>query len=85
MKAKVVGTRRLNFVNRDGEPIVGLQVFVTYPCDDVYGEKSDKVFISDDLKVECPVFVFGSVYDFVYESVGFGRRAKNRLVAVLEV
>ncbi len=82
MIATVVGQRRLDFTDKDGKRVVGMQVFVVYPEDGVDGSKSDKVFISDDLGVQLPAFEFGTAYEFNYESVGFGRRAKNRLVSV---
>lgn len=83
MKAKVVGTRRLEFTdNKTGELIAGVQVFVIYPDYDVVGEKTDKVFVSDSSGVKLPEFVLGSEYVFNYDSVGFGRYARNKLVSI---
>lgn len=83
MLATVVGKSRLDFTDkRDGKRVVGWQIFVTYPDDNVEGSKTDKVFVSDESGITLPDFEYGTVYEFQYDSVGFGRRAKNRLVGV---
>lgn len=72
MKAKVIGTRTLNFTATNGDEIKGTQIFVTYSSDGVNGEQADKVFVPDKSKVVLPNFIFGKSYDFVYD--GFGRK-----------
>lgn len=71
-KAKVVGTRNLDFKDSNGNRICGLNVYVTRKEDGVIGEVSDKIFIRNDSQFKVPFFEFGREYDFVYD--GFGRR-----------
>lgn len=49
MKVRVLGTRYVNFNNRDtGEIIRGTSVYVAYNDVQVSGECADKIFINDN-------------------------------------
>lgn len=70
-KAKVIGTRELDFKDANGNRICGLNVYVTRKVDGVIGEISDKIFIRNDSQFKVPVFEYGREYNFIYD--GFGR------------
>lgn len=82
MLVKVHGVRKLDFKTDDGKEIKGTNIFVTYPVEHVEGETVDKVFILADKTDILPVFKFGEEYDFVQETVGFGKNAKTSIIEV---
>lgn len=87
MLAKVLGKRPLDFTSADGKQIKGTQIFVAYkdpnPKSEAEGELVDKVFVSADSPVEIPMFKYGDEYDFRYETVGFGSKARSVLKEIL--
>ncbi len=87
MLAKVLGKRPLDFKSDDGKQICGTQIFVAYkdtnPKTQVEGELVDKVFVPHDSNVTIPLFKFGEEYDFVYDLVGFGSKARSVLKEIL--
>lgn len=87
MKAKVLGKRVLDFSTRDGEKIQGTQIFVSYKPDSdsgTEGEMIEKVFIKKGSDVVIPQFTYGEVYDFVYETKGFGKKSRSVLKKILD-
>lgn len=53
MKVKVVGLRRVNFTDQsNGRVVLGTSLYAVYPDPDVVGERSDKFFIDDNLKLD---------------------------------
>lgn len=87
MKARVLGTRKLDFTAQDGSVICGTQIFVAYEDSqhsNVAGEITEKIFVSADSDVVIPQFVFGDEYDFVYQTVGFGSKARSVLKEILD-
>lgn len=80
-KAKVVGTRNVDFTDNNGNRILGLNVYVTRKEEGVIGNMSDKIFIGQGAQFEIPVFELDTEYDFIYD--GFGRR--QSLVAIEKV
>lgn len=53
MKYKVVGTQLVNYISkRSGEPVKGVNLFVTCKDPQVNGELADKIFISDRLGID---------------------------------
>ncbi len=83
MLVKVLGKKNLDFTSLDGRRVCGTQIFVAYrdpsPNSKVEGERVDKVFIPADADVCIPEFQYGETYDFVYETVGIGVKAKSEL------
>lgn len=83
MLVKVLGKKNLDFTSLDGRRICGTQIFVAYrdpsPNSEVEGELVDKVFIPAGANVRIPEFRYGETYDFVYETVGIGVKAKSEL------
>ena len=45
----------------------------------------DKVFIPTGVDVRIPEFQYGETYDFVYETVGIGVKAKSELREIVPV
>lgn len=79
-KAKVIGTRFLDFADSKGGQIKGTQIFIVHEDEHTNGLMSDKIFVSADSKIQLPVFKFGTEYDFVYDVSGFSKYPK--LVAI---
>ena len=83
MLVKVLGKKNVDFNSVDGRRICGTQIFVAYrdpsPNSEVEGELVDKVFIPTGADVRIPEFRYGETYDFVYETVGIGVKAKSEL------
>ena len=52
----VVGKRSVNFTGQDGNPVSGVNLYVL--CADPYvdGQKSDKLFVSDNLRSNLSYF-----------------------------
>lgn len=88
MKAKVLGKRPLDFSTNDGKRVQGTQIFVAYkdtnPKSETEGELTEKLFIPVDSDVQIPRFNYGEEYDFVYETVGFGSKARSVLKKILD-
>lgn len=88
MKAKVLGTRKLDFKSQDGNSVCGTQIFIAYkdpdPKSTAEGEMTEKIFVSQNADVAIPRFNFGEEYDFVYESTGFGSKARSVLKKILD-
>lgn len=87
MLAKVLGKRPLDFKSDDGKQIQGTQIFVAYkdtnPKSQVDGELVEKVFIPAGSPVVIPRFDYGQEYEFRYETVGFGSKARSVLKEIL--
>ncbi len=47
MKAKLLGARELNFQSGDGTAVKGIQLYISFPDDNVVGEMTDKLFLRD--------------------------------------
>ena len=70
---KLVGFRKLDFLDENGSPVKGTQLFTTYPEDGVIGEMSGKIFVRDGM--ELPSLTPGMMLDITYNR-------KGRVVAV---
>lgn len=66
-RAKVIGTRELDFT-KDGNRVVGINVYIVRKAEGVIGEMADKIFIRNGAQVKIPVFKFGREYDFIKNS-----------------
>lgn len=44
---KIIGRRNLDYTNKQGRHIVGVQLFVTYFNPQVVGEQADQLFVSN--------------------------------------
>lgn len=88
MKARVIGKRPLDFPTDDGKRVQGTQIFVAYkdpnPKSEAEGELTEKIFIPSTSDVQIPRFNYGEEYDFVYETVGFGSKARSLLKKILD-
>lgn len=47
MKAKLFGARELNFQSSDGTAVKGIQLYISFPDENVVGEMTDKLFLRD--------------------------------------
>lgn len=86
MIVTVVGCRRLEFKDDKGNEIKGNKIFVEYADtedENLEGKVADSIFVSDKSGVVVPTFKFGEGYDFVYESVGIGQKARAKLKTIL--
>lgn len=53
MKMKVVGMQSVDYVSRKtGNPVKGVTLYTVYKDNDVHGERTDNVFVSDNLQVK---------------------------------
>lgn len=50
---KVIGFRRSSFKGTDGEPISGVNIYLTGPLDKGEGQMSDRVYLTDTRLAEC--------------------------------
>ena len=83
MICTVVGVRKVDFTDQATQKrIKGTKVFIEYeqPDDEnLSGKVADSVFITEQSGIVVPMFKFGDQYDFVYETVGIGSKAKAKL------
>lgn len=49
MKVTVIGSRKLDFIDQNGNHIVGTQAFVSYPSPDFEGVQVDKIFLQSKM------------------------------------
>lgn len=86
MVATVVGTRYINFEDKEGKRIAGTKIFcvleMSAEVDGVVGQMTDDVFVRDG-SIRLPEFVPGKKYDFEFQQNGFGK--KPALVNIVEV
>jgi len=75
MKAKLLGTRQLDFTSKDGNQIKGTNLFLAFPEDGVTGHATDKIFIRSDISLPAGMKVGGEIQVF------FNR--KGRVEAVM--
>lgn len=47
MRARLLGTRELNFQSGDGIMVKGFQWYISFPEENVVGEMTDKLFLRD--------------------------------------
>lgn len=65
---KLVGFRKLDFLDDKGTPVKGTQLFTTYPEDGVTGEMCGKTFIREGM--ELPPLSVGMVLDITFNRKG---------------
>lgn len=70
---RLLGHRRLDFKDRDGSDVKGMQLYVSFSEDGVTGEMCDKLFVRDG--VELPPLTPGMNLDVTYNH-------KGRVVAI---
>lgn len=87
MLVTVLGVRKVDFEDpQTKNKIKGHKIFYKYsqPDDEnLQGEVTNSVFVSEASGVLVPVFKFGEQYDFVQEVVGLGSTAKVKLKEIL--
>ena len=49
MQAKLLGFMGVDFTNKDGERIVGMNIFVAFKDENVHGLKAEKFFLKDGI------------------------------------
>nr|WP_319487811.1 hypothetical protein [uncultured Caproiciproducens sp.] len=68
MKAKLIGTRKLNFQSGDGTAVKGIQLYISFPDESVVGEMTDKLFLRDGFAL--PACAPGAVLDITFNRKG---------------
>ena len=68
MKIKVIGTRDLDFNSNDGSPVKGIQLYVSFPEENVMGEMTDRMFIRDGFAL--PACKPGDMLEVVFNRKG---------------
>lgn len=69
MKVTVIGSRKLDFIDQNGNHIVGTQAFVSYPSPDFEGVQVDKIFLQSKMTPAGGVRV-GAEYQADYNARG---------------
>lgn len=71
---KIIGIKKLNYVNKDGKHIDGVQLYCTYPSKAVDGVAFNKpIYISRACLERCeiPELVVGDEIDILYNGLGW--------------
>ena len=56
MQVKLVGVQHVNFINNNGETIVGTNIFCAFEDENVEGLRTEKLFIKDGIKLpDCKI------------------------------
>jgi len=74
MKAKLLGTRQLDFTSKDGNHIKGINLYIAFPEDGVTGHATDKIFIKPDISLPTGIKVNSDIQIF------FNRKGKVEAV-----
>lgn len=69
MRICVRGIYELDFTTKDGDNIQGTQVFYSYPCEGVVGEKTDKLFFRKGSQLP-PGLAPGKYFDIFCDTKG---------------
>lgn len=51
IKARLIGYSKLDFQSGSGEQIKGYSLYISYPQDNVIGERTDKVFVREEIEI----------------------------------
>lgn len=51
IKACLIGYTRLDFQSGSGQQIKGYTLYISYPQDNVIGERTDKVFVREEIAI----------------------------------
>ena len=51
IKARLIGYSKLDFQSGSGEQIKGYSLYISYPQDKVIGERTDKVFVREEIAI----------------------------------
>ena len=51
MQAKLLGFMGVDFTNKDGEQIVGMNIFVAFKDDNVHGLRAEKFFLKEGISL----------------------------------
>lgn len=68
MEMILLGSKKLNFTNNQGESVKGTQVFVSFEEEGVEGQRTDTLFFRDGF--ELPNFKPGMTIDVVFNRKG---------------
>lgn len=49
MQAKLLGFMNVDFINKNGERIVGMNIFVAFKDENVHGLKTEKFFLKESV------------------------------------
>jgi hypothetical protein len=51
MQAKLLGFMGVDFTNKDGEQIVGMNIFAAFKDENVHGLRTEKFFLKEDISL----------------------------------
>ena len=68
MQAKLLGFMGVDFTNKDGERIVGMNIFVAFKDENVHGLKAEKFFLKEGIALPEQVKVNDTLeISFIYK------------------
>ncbi len=76
MRARLLGTRELNFQSGDGIMVKGFQWYISFPEENVVGEMTDKLFLRDGFTL--PACKPGDMLE-----ITFNRKGKPETITVI--
>lgn len=76
MEAYFDGFRPLDFISKEGKPVQGTQLFISYPWEGVTGEMTDSIFVRQGFPLP-PEMAPGDILD-----ISFNRKGKPEKVVV---
>lgn len=78
MNVKLIGVSELDFTTQDGNRIKGMNMYISYPDENVKGERAEKIFVKEGIAVPEGVKL-GSQID-----VSFNMRGKVESIAAVK-
>lgn len=78
MNVYLDGLRDLDFINEEGKPVQGTQLFVSYPWEGVTGEITDKFFVQRGFPLPAEIAP-GDILD-----VAFNRKGRPEKIVVVK-
>ena len=67
MQAKLLGFMGVDFTNKDGEQIVGMNIFVAFKDENVHGLRAEKFFLKEGISL--PEQVKVNVVDWLFHHI----------------
>lgn len=72
MKVTVVGTQRVDYVKKNGEPCKGVTLHTVFKDGQVKGDAVDTIFVNDNLDIACVYDIEpGMEVDIAYNRRGY--------------
>lgn len=79
MFVKLLGINTVDFVATNGEQIKGTNLFVSYPDENVTGERTDKFFVRPEIAIPGKIKIGEQI------SLSFNHRGRVEAVELIEI